>query len=186
MSTRRGDSRIARYNSSAVGVISESPDAPKILNRVNRAKKGWGEGFRTRICASGRGMCSGTGANITKCPWHLVGFWIGTRNRKKQDMVFWPCPAFLELVEGFEPSTCWLRISCSTPEPHQRPWYYSIYLGKMQALFVIYFHFFAEISFVFRGFAKQIDNPIVNDASRLTDDGHLSLFGEQVACLLIP
>lgn len=30
-----------------------------------------------------------------------------------------PLLAFLELMEGFEPSTCALRVRCSTPEPHQ-------------------------------------------------------------------
>ena len=38
-------------------------------------------------------------------------------------------PFCLELVEGFEPSAYWLRISCATPAPHQQ--YYHIILPQI-------------------------------------------------------
>ena len=42
-------------------------------------------------------------------------------------------PYRMELVNGVEPSTCWLQISCSAIEPHQ----HSMELGIIDASFVI-------------------------------------------------
>ena len=57
---------------------------------------------------------------------------------------------YMELVNGVEPSTCWLQISCSAIEPHQQiiaarlprnSSYYTILKSGCQYLIFIFFNF---------------------------------------------
>ena len=86
------------------------------------------------------------------------GWWI--RTTEVSDNRFTVCPLWplgkspiLELVNGVEPSTCWLQISCSAIEPHQhiklidyrlsrRLWYYTTTKSVCQHLFEKNFYFF--------------------------------------------
>ena len=50
---------------------------------------------------------------------HSVVFALSVRFYQKKEKPHNGCTVFLELVNGIEPSTCSLRMSCSAIEPHQ-------------------------------------------------------------------
>ena len=77
-------------------------------------------------------------------------------------------PPNMELVNGVEPSTCWLQISCSAIEPHQhivlnggrfyrRLWYYTTSKRLCQHFFEKNFIFFSSLLKVRKKCCKQRD-----------------------------
>ena len=50
---------------------------------------------------------------------HQAAFFTNQSVNSKNPHDLEPCGFVLELMVGIEPTTCSLRVSCSTPEPHQ-------------------------------------------------------------------
>ena len=114
--------------------LASSPEVRKFLCYNRRF-------FVNEICRVILSTTSFQQKNPTRMSWIFWWEMVDSNHRRRCQQIYSLSPlatreiSHMELVNGVEPSTCWLQISCSAIEPHQHIQLNSAYFHSPHSLY---------------------------------------------------